>query len=415
MLLTLSDIAERSHYLNVRQTLDRLLDWQVVPVINENDTTATDEITFGDNDFLAALVAALLNARAAGAADEHRRGLHRRSAQRPGGASWSSGSTTPPRWTRSRSAPSSQLGRGGMESKIASARIASESGVPVVICNGTRAGELARGGRGRRGRDALPGAGSRSSLGPTSCGSNTRSSRPASVFVDKGAARVLRESGSSLLPVGVAGASGTFAAGDAVAVVDATGSSRSAKASREYSAGTLRATDGHTQRRHPRRTSRHARGGHPSRPLRAALGPTWKQFCAGGGARVGRLPFLHGRSDQNHRRKLHRREARGADAGERADRGQGRGAGGDRAAARRAGRGDPRGERRRPRRRARRGAHRGAARPADADPGAGRGDGRGRAGGGGARRPGRRGARPPDAGRAGSTCARSGCRSAWSG
>src|ERR1700729_190848 len=63
VLLTLSDVSERSHYLNVRQALERLLTWGLVPVINENDTTSTDEITFGDNDFLAALVAALLNAR----------------------------------------------------------------------------------------------------------------------------------------------------------------------------------------------------------------------------------------------------------------------------------------------------------------------------------------------------------------
>src|ERR1700753_3028731 len=63
VLLTLSDVSERSHYLNVRQALERLLTWGLVPVINENDTTSTDEITFGDNDFLAALVAALLGAR----------------------------------------------------------------------------------------------------------------------------------------------------------------------------------------------------------------------------------------------------------------------------------------------------------------------------------------------------------------
>src|SRR6202000_3061882 len=63
VLLTLSDVSERSHYLNVRQTLERLLAWGLVPVINENDTTSTDEITFGDNDFLAALVSALLGAR----------------------------------------------------------------------------------------------------------------------------------------------------------------------------------------------------------------------------------------------------------------------------------------------------------------------------------------------------------------
>ena len=56
MLLTSFDMSARMHYLNARQTLRRLLDWRVVPVVNENDTTATDEITFGDNDFLSAQV-----------------------------------------------------------------------------------------------------------------------------------------------------------------------------------------------------------------------------------------------------------------------------------------------------------------------------------------------------------------------
>ena len=63
VLLTAADIAARTNYLNARQTLRRLIEWGVVPVINENDTTATDEITFGDNDFLAAQVALLLDAR----------------------------------------------------------------------------------------------------------------------------------------------------------------------------------------------------------------------------------------------------------------------------------------------------------------------------------------------------------------
>ena len=63
VLLTAADIAARTNYLNARQTLHRLLDWEVVPVVNENDTTATDEINFGDNDFLAAQVALLLDAR----------------------------------------------------------------------------------------------------------------------------------------------------------------------------------------------------------------------------------------------------------------------------------------------------------------------------------------------------------------
>ena len=63
VLLTASDLQLRTNYLNARRTLSRLLDWRVVPVVNENDTTATDEITFGDNDFLAAQVAIMLEAR----------------------------------------------------------------------------------------------------------------------------------------------------------------------------------------------------------------------------------------------------------------------------------------------------------------------------------------------------------------
>src|SRR5439155_26861963 len=62
VLLTFFDMSARSHYLNARQTLRTLLDWRVVPVINENDTTTTDEISFGDNDFLAAQVAILIDA-----------------------------------------------------------------------------------------------------------------------------------------------------------------------------------------------------------------------------------------------------------------------------------------------------------------------------------------------------------------
>src|ERR671911_1857496 len=62
VLLTFFDMSARSHYVNARHTLSRLLDWRVVPVINENDTTTTDEISFGDNDFLAAQVAILLGA-----------------------------------------------------------------------------------------------------------------------------------------------------------------------------------------------------------------------------------------------------------------------------------------------------------------------------------------------------------------
>ena len=98
-----STSARATSYLNARQTLGKLLEWGVVPVVNENDTTATDEITFGDNDFLAAQVAILDRRRPPRDPDELRRPPHRRPAPRPGGARWSSASRTSRRSTRWRS------------------------------------------------------------------------------------------------------------------------------------------------------------------------------------------------------------------------------------------------------------------------------------------------------------------------
>ena len=81
VLLTFFDMSARTHYVNARRTLRKLLEWRIVPVINENDTTTTDEISFGDNDFLAAQVAVLARRRPAGAAHRHRRALHGRPAR----------------------------------------------------------------------------------------------------------------------------------------------------------------------------------------------------------------------------------------------------------------------------------------------------------------------------------------------
>ena len=105
ILLTFFDMSARTHYLNARRTLRTLLDWRVVPVINENDTTTTDEISFGDNDFLAAQVAILARRGAARAADRHRRPLHREPAGRPDAHGSSRRSTDfEPSWPICRSA-----------------------------------------------------------------------------------------------------------------------------------------------------------------------------------------------------------------------------------------------------------------------------------------------------------------------
>jgi glutamate 5-kinase len=217
VLLTASDIAARTNYLNARQTLRRLLEWDVVPVVNENDTTATDEITFGDNDFLSAQVAILLDARLLVLLTDTE-GLHTADPRRDEDAElveevsdladlegYEIGERTGP------------FGLGGMRSKVAAAEMASESGIEAMICDGTADDTLRRAAAGEK-------VGTRFRPRPSRASSFKlwlRYGKPAQgkLAVDGGAARVLRERGSSLLPVGVTAVEGEFDAGDAVEVV----------------------------------------------------------------------------------------------------------------------------------------------------------------------------------------------------
>ena len=218
VLLTFFDMSARTHYLNARRTLQTLLDWRVVPVINENDTTTTDEISFGDNDFLAAQVAVLLSARqlilltdtpgvftADPRVDPAARLIEeitdfealgrRRDRQRP-----------------------SPLGSGGMRSKVVAAEMATAAGIETVICSGFEPGAIVRAAAGERGRHALRRRG-RSGSPRSSCGCKYAKPSHGRLRVDGGAARALREGGTSLLPVGIVGVEGAFDAGDAVEVV----------------------------------------------------------------------------------------------------------------------------------------------------------------------------------------------------
>jgi glutamate 5-kinase len=218
VLLTLSDISERAHYVNARQTLQRLVNWQVVPVINENDTTSTDEITFGDNDFLAAQVAVLLGARllilltntdglftADPRSDPDAR-LVREVSKLDELQQINIGSGT------------SSFGRGGMESKVSAAKIASQSEVEVIICNGTTQGTLKEAAAGKPvGTRFAPHAGKRTP--PYKLWLRHAKEPAGALYVDNGAAERLREGGASLLAVGVVDVSGSFKAGDAVFVL----------------------------------------------------------------------------------------------------------------------------------------------------------------------------------------------------
>ncbi|MGH2985075.1 MAG: glutamate 5-kinase [Solirubrobacterales bacterium] len=217
VLLTSFDLAVRMHYLNARQALRKLLDWRAVPVVNENDTTATDEITFGDNDFLSAQVALLLGARLLVMLTDTD-GLHTADPRRDPGAKlvervedfaelerYKIGNRTTP------------YGSGGMRSKVAAAEMASAAGIPAAICGGTASGTLLAAARGEE-------VGTRFAPHPERTPSFKlwlRYAKPARgrVMVDAGAARVLRERGSSLLPVGITAVEGEFAAGDAIEIV----------------------------------------------------------------------------------------------------------------------------------------------------------------------------------------------------
>lgn len=216
VLLTAADIAARTNYLNARQTLRRLIDWGVVPVVNENDTTATDEITFGDNDFLAAQVAILLGARLLVLLSDVD-GLYVSDPRSdPGAAMVAEVGSFAELDGMDIGDRTSAFGSGGMRSKVAAAEMAAESGIPATICNGTKPGTLLSAAAGGT-------AGTRFAAQADKASSFKlwlKYAKPAMgrVVVDEGAARVLRESGSSLLPVGITAVDGSFEAGDAVEV-----------------------------------------------------------------------------------------------------------------------------------------------------------------------------------------------------
>jgi glutamate 5-kinase len=216
VLLTAGDIAARTNYLNARRTLKRLVEWGVVPVINENDTTATDEISFGDNDFLAAQVALLLDARLLVLLTNIDGLLSADPQLDPSARLISEVADFSELEALAIGDRTSAFGSGGMRSKVAAAEMASEAGIPAVICNGTVPGTLAAAAAGATGGTHFVAQDGKTS----SFKLWLKYAKPARgrITVDAGAARMLRESGSSLLPVGIVGVEGEFEAGDAVDV-----------------------------------------------------------------------------------------------------------------------------------------------------------------------------------------------------
>jgi glutamate 5-kinase len=200
ILLTSGEIGDRRAYVNIRSAFAALFAQGAVPVVNENDATATDEISFGDNDALAAQVAVLLRARLLVLLTSVPGVLHEGVLIADGAqartATFGAGGA---------------LGRGGMESKVAAAELAAGAGIATVIAGETPLGELlARGGTRFAAADAAPAFKLWLRHGKRVA---------ARVAVDAGARRALVERGASLLAVGITGVDGTFRAGDGVELV----------------------------------------------------------------------------------------------------------------------------------------------------------------------------------------------------
>ena len=267
------------HYLNARQTLRRLIDWRVVPgrQRERHDRDRRDHVRRQRLPLGAGRDPA--RGAAAGPAHRHRRPAHRRPAPRPRGRAGRARSTTSPTLDGFEIGQrTSAFGSGGMRSKVAAAEMASAAGIPVVICDGTAAGHAGRRGGGRERRDAAsrrtPSARRRFKLW-------LRYAKPSHgrLVVDAGAARVLREQGSSLLPVGITARRGRVRAPATRSRSSATATS-SARGSRTTRRPSWPGSRACAPTRSLEQMPQRLRGGDPPRPLRAHVGlacsPDWR-------------------------------------------------------------------------------------------------------------------------------------------
>ncbi len=214
MLLTLGDLEDRRRYLNASATLDRLLEAGVIPVINENDSVATEEIRFGDNDRLAARVAQAAHADLVLLLSDVD-GLYDRDPREAGAVLVPVvDAVTPAVMAMASGASSSGLGSGGMVSKLQAAQIATRAGIALAILNGTHDAPIAhalKAGTGTLFLSVRSDSARKAWLGG-------RLAPAGELRVDAGCAEALK-GGASLLAAGVVGVSGQFRRGDLVSVV----------------------------------------------------------------------------------------------------------------------------------------------------------------------------------------------------
>jgi len=221
VLLTRAGLQDRERFLNARHTLQTLLELGAVPIVNENDTVATEEIRFGDNDNLSATVVNLVGADLLVIVTDVD-GLYRE-APAPGvrkGPMFEVVERITPEVERAARGSNSAFGRGGMTTKLEAARVAARGGASTVLCNG-------------RTRDVLLRVASGETVGTLFLAGNRMASRKhwlafttrtrGELVLDDGAVSAIVKRGKSLLPAGIQETRGKFGIGDPVACVDARG------------------------------------------------------------------------------------------------------------------------------------------------------------------------------------------------
>jgi glutamate 5-kinase len=221
ILLTAEDMTSRKRYLNARNTLNTLLEWGVVPIINENDTVMVDEIKFGDNDNLAAVIALLMDSDLLINLTDID-GLYNKDPR-----VFADAELLPEVETigkpieRYASDIPGALGTGGMLTKIKAARKVTAAGIPMVITNGTRSDILSR-----LFREPIPGTffiPRKERLSSRKCWLAFSLKPKGAITIDNGAAKALRGRGKSLLPSGIVRIIGEFGVGDPVQIMDLEG------------------------------------------------------------------------------------------------------------------------------------------------------------------------------------------------
>ena len=223
VLLTRRDTADRTAYLHARDTLERLLSLGVVPVVNENDTVSVEQIRFGDNDTLGALVACLIGADLtiilsdidglydANPAKDPNAQLIRKVERIDADVMSVAGDA------------GTSMGSGGMVTKVRAARVLAAAGIPMVICSGRREDALVDAVEGREVGTLFAVGQKAHEITPRKLWIALGDAARGALVVDGGAKRALENRGSSLLVVGVSGVEGDFAEGDIVDIKDETG------------------------------------------------------------------------------------------------------------------------------------------------------------------------------------------------